>query len=464
MFADVKALAVGLPEDIQKLKWYGDFEGALRVIGLRLQGELPSMLRRRLELEREVLKTLPRQYPYSHQAAVALMRGSIEGFEEKELDHLRDENAVDWIYINGQLHYKNNFFSNLIKTRPNYATRLLDPSRLEQSARERAVLEQAVADMIRQGRLSYRIRLRTTLKIQPEFARVGERIRVHLPLPIEGFQAKNVRLLDASPQPKHIAAPDYPQRTAFFEQVLQPDQAFWVEYEYENHMNYVDPKPQRVLADQPAMAEHLGELPPHIAFTPYLRDLAREIVGGERNPLAKARLIYDFITTQVRYSFVRSYLTYENIPEYAATSLKGDCGMQALLFITLCRIVGVPARWQAGLYAMPLSAGEHDWAQFYIAPYGWLYADCSFGGSAYRRGDHTLWNFYFGNLEPFRMPSNSAFQHDFDPPKAHLRFDPYDNQDGEAEYEDCGLPGKALDTTHAIIHMQPLSDPSATTD
>ena len=34
--------------------------------------------------------------------------------------------------------------------------------------------------------------------------------------------------------------------------------------------------------------------------------------------------------------------------------------MQALLFITMCRIAGVPARWQSGLYAEPGSVGMHD--------------------------------------------------------------------------------------------------------
>lgn len=456
MFADVKALSVGLPEDIQKLKWYGDFEGALRVIGLRLQGELPQMLRQRLELERVVLKSIPRQYPYSQADALKLMKESIKDFDPAELDHLRDENAVDWIYITGQVHYKNNFFSNLLKTRQHYADRLIQPAKLEQTLKERAMLSQAIERMQAQGNLAYRTRMHSAIKVKPEFARIGETIRVHIPLPIEGFQTKNVRVLAASPQPTHVAAPDYPQRTAFFKQVLQPDQEFSVEYEYETHMHYVQPKPEEVSPSQPDMADCLGEQLPHIAFTPYLRALAQEIVGSESNPLVKARLIYDFITTKIRYSFVRSYFTYENIPEYISTSLKGDCGMQALLFITLCRIVGVPARWQAGLYSTPLSVGEHDWAQFYIAPYGWLYADCSFGGGAYRRGDHTLWNFYFGNLDPFRTVCNTAFQHDFDPPKAHLRFDPYDNQDGEVEYEDRGLPLSELEITQTIVSIEPI--------
>ena len=50
-----------------------------------------------------------------------------------------------------------------------------------------------------------------------------------------------------------------------------------------------------------------------------------------------------------------------------------------------------------------------------------------------RAGDLDRWNFYFGNLEPWRMPTCSAFQQEFNPPRRFLRHDPYDNQSGEVE-------------------------------
>jgi transglutaminase-like putative cysteine protease len=158
------------------------------------------------------------------------------------------------------------------------------------------------------------------------------------------------------------------------------------------------------------------------------------------------------------YSFVRPYFTIPAIPTYAVTGLKGDCGIHALTFITLCRALGIPARWQAGLYVNPRSIGNHDWAQFYVAPYGWLYADCSFGGAAWRAGAEERWDFYFGNLEPFRMPSNSDFQFEFNPAKKFLRCDPYDNQNGEVEYEHRGLGRSEYTTTHDVVSIEELSD------
>ena len=189
-------------------------------------------------------------------------------------------------------------------------------------------------------------------------------------------------------------------------------------------------------------------------FTPYLRMLAQEIIAGEENPLRKARRIYDYITQKMIYSYMRAYMTMPNVPEYIATSLKGDCGVQALLFITLCRIAGVPARWQSGLAVSPLDVGSHDWAQFYVAPYGWLFCDPSFGGAAWRMGDRERWDFYFGCIDPYRLPANSEYQHDYFVPFRHLRHDPYDNQQAEAEYDDATVPHHALHTCHEALSIE----------
>ena len=133
----------------------------------------------------------------------------------------------------------------------------------------------------------------------------------------------------------------------------------------------VELDPAKVSEEQPDFC--LEEQAPHIVFTPYLRELRDELAGDETNPIILARRFYDFVTTKVMYSFMREYFTIECIPEYCAINLKGDCGVQALLFITLCRMSGIPARWQSGLYATEYYTGCHDWAQFYVAPYGWVF-------------------------------------------------------------------------------------------
>ncbi len=417
MYSDLKYLSVPLPEDVLKLKYFGDFERLNRVIDLKLQTEIPLALRRRLELEKEIAALWPREYPHTQQAALAQLQSCFNDFTEAELEQLRDLNQVEWAYINGEVRYKNNFLSNLIKTQPRFEPRLKDEGRLRYKRENAAMLNGIIQRMKNEGGVNARFHVRSELRIDSVAGREGQQVSAHLPLPIEYAQVKNFHLLDCSHPNACIAPEDFPQRTVCFRAI--PDKPFFVEYTYETHMRYQDPDPELACDQQPTF--YTSEYLPHIAFTPYLRMLAKEIVGQEENPLRKARRIYDFVTTKVTYCYMRAYITMHSIAEYAASGLKGDCGVQALLFITLCRIAGIPARWQSGLEVSPLDVGSHDWAQFYVAPFGWLFADCSFGGAAYRMGHMERWNFYFGNLDPYRLPANSEYQHDFFVPFRHLR-------------------------------------------
>ena len=278
------------------------------------------------------------------------------------------------------------------------------------------------------------MRLLTRLSLTPEAEKacMGKTAHVYMPLPVEYAQVRNLRLLGfegTAGEPVSVDNGSYPQRTARFETVIRGGEVWQTEFEFDNETVFRNPDPSQVLFSQPSF--YTGEEAPHIRFTPYLRELTRSVTEGEENPLLAAEKIYRFITSQVKYSFVRSYSTVEDIPEFTAANRKGDCGFQALLFITMCRIAGIPARWQSGLYATPLTVGSHDWAQYYVAPFGWLSADCSFGGSAFRQGDEKRRAYYGANLDPYRIPYASQFMHSFSREEEGLRDDPYDNQSGE---------------------------------
>ncbi len=452
MYNDLEYLKVSLPEDVLKLKYNGDFDGTLKLINTRLKKEIPLVLRKRLEIEKDIIKIIQKEYTYSFEEALNIMQSNVKNFTKEELIALQEESAADWMLINGKVFFNDSFYSNLLKTRPDIVKRLLNKDVQSANEEKEQILIDNIKMMKEKGEVSYFIHLRTSIKIKEEYAKVNENIRVHLPLPINYRQVKNINILKN--EAKYISSDDYPQRTAFFEEKLKEDHEFLVEYTYENHLKYVNLDPSIVEEIQPSFDTE--EHAPHIMFTPYIKELAKELIGDEKNHLIKARKIYDFITTKVMYSYMRKYFTITNIPEYAALNLKGDCGVQALLFITLCRCVGIPARWQSGLYVTPHYVGCHDWAEFYIEPYGWLFADPSFGGGAYRRGDKESWNFYFGNVDPFRMPAASEFQHEFDPPKKHLRDDPYDNQVGECEYDDYGLPREDFNVKLDLIDMHQI--------
>lgn len=175
-----------------------------------------------------------------------------------------------------------------------------------------------------------------------------------------------------------------------------------------------------------------------------------------RGPVEKAKAIYDYVTGFVDYRFQPAYLQLEGVADQCARELRGDCGMMALLFITMCRIASIPARWQSGLSARPGDVGCHDWAMFYIAPHGWLWADCSYGSSARRNGEEDRRRHYFGSLDPWRMVANSACFVPLTPPDPQWRADPYDNQRGEMTADGTGLASFQLAAEQELLDFRLL--------
>ncbi|MBO5197957.1 MAG: transglutaminase domain-containing protein [Lachnospiraceae bacterium] len=478
-FEDIQYLNVELPEDILKKKYFGDFEGAARLIDIKLGQDIPDALRRKLLVEKEILHILPKEYIYSFEEAMEKIRKKIPDFTEEEFREREELGRIDWFYVNGEVRYIDSFLGTLLKTDASLAERARKAEEANADKVEgqtaapvtKNLLDEAIAKMKEKGSLTCHFKIRGTIQIGEEAFVPGKKVKAWLPLPIDCIQVKNPKVIKTEPEATYIAPETAPQRTAYFEKVMTENTPFLVEYEYDNTVNYVDPKPEVVEEyrkggekpfpafdpekdlpgrGEPTLAD-ISEQAPHIVFTPYIRALKDEIAGDETNPLLLARRFYDFVTTKVKYSFMREYFAIENIPEYAALNNRADCGVQALLFITLCRCAGIPARWQSGLNARPDSVGSHDWAMFYVAPYGWMFNDCSFGGGAYRAGALERWNYYFCNLDPYRMPANCMFQAQFDPPYEHMRRDPYDNQSGEMEYEDRGLRWYEVDRNREIL-------------
>jgi len=449
MLEDMKQMALALPEDIAKAKWAGDFARAERLIHLRLEDPRTAQcMRKRLELEQEVLRRLPASYPYTEAEGLALIQKEIPDFTMAELRRWEDRDAADWIYINGVTHLQDRFYESMKKVYPEIAARAHEP------AAASTLLDDNMQAMKSAGEAAWHIRMRASLQIRDDSFQPGRKVLVHLPVPTaSAVNMQNIHILNASSPDYLLAQEDCLSRTIAFEETMQKNHPFTVEYEYDSVVNYVHPLPEEA-AGCPSL--HTEENLPGIVFTPFIRALLNELRGSETNPLVIARRIYDYCTTKVTYSFMREYFCNACIPDYCGTSLKGDCGVQALLFITLCRCAGIPARWQRGLYVAPDCVGGHDWAQFYVEPWGWMFADCSFGGSAWRAGSSERHEFYFGNLDPFRMAANSELMMEFDPPKRQYRKDPYDNQSGEAEYEDRGLLAEELVCTQTLLEMKKI--------
>ena len=482
---DILSLSINLPEDIFKAKWAGDFSRAIRLINRYLQEEkTPQFLKKRLQVEKEILERFPLDYTFTEEEAVAFVQKEIPDFSLEELEHWMDQGTIEWTYIHGKPKLASRFYEALQDVYPQIAVRA---GKIKQDFEETpgSILKNEHIRKIKaSGKTAHHIRLKMSVRIKDEFYKEGK-VLVHLPLPKPQMNMKNIKILSTFPEASEkctveIGSEDQPARTVSFREEMTENHLFSVEFEYDCLADYCDFKPSSKEGDsmQPVSEEEkerfevreddLAELPPHIMFTPTIKALAEELTKGLDDDLSKARAFYDYITTKITYCYMRQYFTLERIPEYAILGRKGDCGVQALTFITLCRAAGIPARWQSALYVTPdvldkdgnvlekAEGGMHDWAMVYLKPWGWRFVDASFGGSAYRAGNLERWDYYFGNLDPFRMAANDAFQAPLYPKKKMTRFDPYDNQVGEIEYEDRPISRTEMDRRIEVLEHTPI--------
>ena len=110
-------------------------------------------------------------------------------------------------------------------------------------------------------------------------------------------------------------------------------------------------------------------------------DLAAKVTEGKTQPLDKARAIYDYVFTTMKYDKSGTGWGHGDVL-YACDAKKGNCTDFHSLFIAMARSQGIPARFEIGFPLPPDQhsaeiAGYHCWSDFYIEGKGWIPVDIS---------------------------------------------------------------------------------------
>ncbi|HRK31207.1 MAG TPA: transglutaminase domain-containing protein [Tepidisphaeraceae bacterium] len=315
--------------------------------------------------------------------------------------------------------------------------------------------------------LPTRTRVNYSLTVKPNArAKTGSRLRVWLPFPQDYARQSNVRLLNSEPGEARVAesASDGQtiagpaQRTVYLEQTIDNPALpirFAIEFEYDTSALYPtldDATAAEALRGSGVgvHANYLAERPPHIVFTPELKARVDEIVGRETNPLAKARKIFHWLDEHLPWTPEEEYCVIPNLSMHGLQRGKGDCGVASMLFITMCRIAGVPARWQSGWTTHPVGWNMHDWAEIHVAPWGWIPVDASYGRQ--KSDDPAIRDFYFGHTDSHRLIVNLDYGHPLSPLKKSFRSEPLDFQRGEVELDGHNLYFDEWDYQFAFEH------------
>lgn len=430
-----KYLNMELPEDIRRLKETGFFKEATRLIDLRLEDSaISDELKCCMRVHKEMMKRIPHSFTQSEEELFTEFKSHIPDFTKEEFRELEDNRFLRWVYIEGEKKYFKRSYKTAIKSNLELAKRAgeykFDP--------DNEVLGEDIRVCMEKGSVSKRITFTRTLKIKDEDFKPGMKVLVHIPIPAKCLEQSDIRIEKTSPEKCIINEEDAKARCVAFEEVMKENHEFSVTYSYTFTNKYVDAYGKvggNLELDYNPGEESLSEKEPHVIFTPYVKALAKKLTEGCRDKSIMARKIYDYLTLNLKYTFMPSYFVMENIADTGLKMMRGDCGVMALMFITLCRAVGVGARWQSGLTMEPTGAGEHDWAEVYLPEFGWRPVDVSYGVAAKRYDNEDRRQFYFGNLDPYRMVANKEFMAPLVPDKKWWRDDPYDNQDGEMESE-----------------------------
>lgn len=442
--ADVAALGMALPASIARCKEAGYLDEAARLCRDVLEHDPSSPLVPRLRLEWYRLARLAGEYCMPLDKAVAELAAAGAEVTVEDVRALVAKGRIDVRFIAGKpytLFYFLDTLSIYAAEVPGLAS--ADAADGDMLAPRRAMRD----EMRRSGHAARDITVRAAIEVQD--VEPGDDVRIWLPVAAKAPQQSRIEVLDASPEGR-LAAADAPARAMFWQ--FSGSGSRSVTFRYRIDAPYTDlwtsegiavacERAQAAACEAPTESDYAQEAP-HIAFTPLVREIARAIreTARDDSPLELARAAYDYVTTHVSYRYQPSYIQLDVIPDYCLATGYGDCGVMALTFITLCRCLGVAARWQSGLYAAPDCISPHDWAMFYTPKTGWLWADCSFGIGAHRAHDEELRRFYFGNLDPWRTVFNRAFAAPLELAAEAIRRDPFDNQVGEA-----AVNGRSLD-------------------
>lgn len=291
-----------------------------------------------------------------------------------------------------------------------------------------------------------RMKVTYTITVSPNVVPDGKVVRCWLPFPHRGIPRQtDIQLISAS-EDKYELAPDTAiHSTLYMEKLAEADKpiVFSETFEYTSSAEWHPLKPENIKPydkSSDLYKVYTSEREKHVVFSKRMKDLAIELTGNETNPLLKARRIFQYINDNYPWASAREYSTIDNIPEYVLDNHKGDCGQVTLLFITLCRISGIPAHFQSGFMVHPGENNLHDWCEIYFEGPGWVPVDMSFGIPifAQENNDELYW-FFLGGIDSWRMIVNQDYGKELHPAKKYPRSETVDFQRGEVEWEGGNL-------------------------
>ncbi|MCL5773676.1 MAG: transglutaminase-like domain-containing protein [Firmicutes bacterium] len=278
----------------------------------------------------------------------------------------------------------------------------------------------------------------------------GRLMKIWSPFPIANDSQHGIKLISSSPPCNYISPPQSDLGVIYFEienDGCNPEFEVKYTFSFVSHDMYfnLDPAEIQPFDNKDPLLKPYLKSEKHITISDDLKNLAYSIVKDEKNPLARAMMIYVWMTDNLIYSFLPHEII-EDESEYVLRTRKGDCGAQSIFYAALCRALGIPARVSGGWHLGPGFRLNHLWTEIYIPPYGWVPVDSSealhqIGGGDFDEKDWPkLLKLFFGVFNRYHVCIHNNINLPLIPPKTSERSFDYAFHMAEKEYEDVNLP------------------------
>ena len=303
----------------------------------------------------------------------------------------------------------------------------------------RTAIEEADADGFGKWR---RVKVKFAIDVDADAVDKGKTIRVWMPFPIESERQANATLLSSTD--KAVFARDAVHNTIYMERKADGKAAHFeavMQYDVRSKTISQDAMLRRLLpydTSSDIYKKYTAQELPQIQKSADLNDLAWKIVGNETNPVLQASLVFNWIDARFPWAGAREYSTIPCLPRYVLERGYGDCGQVTLLYITLLRNLGIPARWESGWWLAPGDSGMHDWGEVYFEGIGWVPVDMSYGMIAAADTPEVA-HFYKSGMDFYRFAANKGVCGLLSPEKKYVRSETVDSQLGEVEWDGGNL-------------------------
>ena len=242
-------------------------------------------------------------------------------------------------------------------------------------------------------------------------------LKLWIPIPREWESQKAVKIISVEPEPHaEYTDPEHGNPMLFWDFGKEPERPSYLvrmRFRMEVFSIHVEVDPDKIGSYDRTSKEYrlYTRSTPTVSITPKIEQMAREVVGDEKNPYLRAKRISEFVVKKVLRQRVKptagghGLLTlFKSVVKDEKTGEEhflGGCGKRSALFVALCRTMGIPARsisgfsglrsvvneeqlkplykWESTVLPNGLSGaqhfgemGVHVWSEFYVPNYGWI--------------------------------------------------------------------------------------------